>query len=153
MPVRVVTDSVACLLDSEAQALGLDVVDLYVNDGQSNLPDRQIDLGAFYRRLADSKTLPTSSQPSVESLRGDIHGCGFQRTRCRGVFISSKMSGTVETALMAARMVLQTAPQARIEIVDSMSNSLQEGFCAMAAAREAQTGGAVEEAPRPPWRP
>jgi len=148
MPVRVVTDSVASLPAHDAEKLGIDVVDLYVNDGEVNLPDREIDLERFYRRLADSKTLPTSSQPSVEALIsafGDAVKHGYDVV---GVFISSKMSGTMETANMAARMVLDESPDARIEIVDSGSNSLQEGFCAMAAATAAQAGESIERCVR-----
>lgn len=148
MPVHVVTDSVASLPARDVEQLGIDVVDLYVNDGEVNLPDRQIDLKRFYERLADSKTLPTSSQPSVESLIEAFSGAVKRGSDVVGVFISAKMSGTVDTARLAASMVLKDSPQARIEIVDSGSNSLQEGFCAMAAARAAQAGETVERCVR-----
>jgi len=144
MPVRVVADSVAALPDSDVQELAIEVVDLYVNDGDTNLPDREIDLDRFYKRLADSSTLPTSSQPSVDALVTAFRGAVEQGFDVVGVFISSKMSGTVETAQMAAAMVRKEYPAARIEIVDSESNSMQEGFCAMAAARAAQAGETLE---------
>jgi len=148
MAVRIVTDSVASIPESDAVELGIDVVDLFVNDGDRNVPDRQIELGAFYRRLADSKTLPTSSQPSVESLISAFSEAVKHGSDVVGVFISAKMSGTVETARMAAEMVRDQLPNARIEIVDSGSNSLQEGFCAMAAARAAQAGETVDKCVR-----
>lgn len=144
MTVRVVTDSVASIPASDAEDLGMDVVDLYVNDGESNLPDRKIDLEAFYRRLADSTTLPTSSQPSVEFLVTAFTDAIKQGSDVLGVFISAKMSGTVETAKMAAQMVRAEFPAARIEVFDAGSNSLQEGFCAMAAARAARAGETLD---------
>lgn len=144
MSVTVVTDSVASIPGAQAQQLGITVVDLYVNDGASNLPDRQIDLERFYERLAQTKELPSSSQPSVEALVTAFSEAVKRGSGVVGVFISEKMSGTVETARMAARMVREKMPHAVIEIVDSRSNSLQEGFAAMAAARSAQAGEAIE---------
>lgn len=144
MAVTVVTDSVASIPGAEADSLGITVVDLYVNDGASNLPDREIDLGRFYERLAQTKELPSSSQPSVEALVTAFSEAVKRGSGVVGIFISEKMSGTVETARIAARMVRETMPHAVIEIVDSGSNSLQEGFAAMAAARSAQAGEAIE---------
>lgn len=144
MPVQVVTDSVASLPAGEAANLGIEVVDLFVNDGETNLPDRQIDLERFYRRLADSKTLPTSSQPSVESLVTVFSEAVKHGFDVAGLFISSKMSGTVETARLAAEMVGGQMPHANIEIVDSETNSLQEGFVAMAMAAAAQAGDTLD---------
>lgn len=144
MAVSVVTDSVASIPEHRRAPFGIDVVDLFVNDGERNEPDRQIDLPDFYRRLADMKHLPTSSQPSVESLV-----LAFQRAvevgkDVVGVFISEKMSGTCQTARMAADMVLERFPQAKIEVVDSRTNSMQEGFAVLAAARAAEAGHTLE---------
>ncbi len=144
MPVTVVTDSVASLPVDRAADLGIAIVDLFVNDGTSNLPDREVDLERFYQRLAETKELPTSSQPSVESLVAAFTEAVRRGSGVVGVFISSRMSGTVETARLAARMVREKVPDAMIEIVDSGSNSLQEGFAAIAAAKEALSGQAIE---------
>jgi DegV family protein with EDD domain len=61
-----------------------------------------------------------------------------------GVFISEKMSGTVQTARLAADMIRSEFPAARIEVVDSGSNSMEEGFGAIAAAKAAQAGESIE---------
>jgi DegV family protein with EDD domain len=56
------------------------------------------------------------------------------------------MSGTYETALMAREQVAARHPGARIEVVDSLSNCMEEGFAVLAAARVAKGGGTVEDA-------
>lgn len=145
MSVVVVTDSVASVPGARATELGVEVVDLYVNDGETNTADREIDLDRFYERLADSKSLPTSSQPSVESLVSVFERAIDRGSDVVGVFISAKMSGTSETAVMAAEMVKASRPNARIAVVDSGSNSLQEGYCALSAASSALAGGTLEE--------
>ncbi len=144
MPTSVVTDSVASIPAKQAEAASIDVVSLYVNDGERHEADLDIELESFYRRLADMKDLPTSSQPSVEALASAFRR-GLERgTDVLGVFISSKMSGTVETAMIAADLVRDQTPGARIEILDSGSNSLEEGFIALAAAAAARGGAAIE---------
>jgi fatty acid-binding protein DegV len=134
MPTRVVTDSVASIPAAQAKSAGIDVVSLFVNDGERHEADSDIDLPSFYKRLADMRQLPTSSQPSVESLVTVFERAIGEGSDAIGVFISSKMSGTVDTARMAADMVLKRSPGRRIEIVDSGSNSMEEGFAALSAA-------------------
>lgn len=148
MPVCVVTDSVASIPAETARSLGIAVVTLFVNDGDKAQADVDIDLPSFYRRLADMEHIPTSSQPSVESLVDAFASAAKQGFDAVGVFISEKMSGTVETARMAADMVRREIPGASIEVVDSRSNSMQEGFAAIAAAKAAQAGRTLEECVR-----
>lgn len=140
MPVHVVTDSVASIPANEAKRLDIDVVSLYINDGLSTEADLDIDLETFYPRLADMSRLPTSSQPSVESFIDVFRGAVERGSDVVGIFISEKMSGTAETARMAAEMVRSDLPAAQIHVVDSRSNSMQEGFAAIAAATAAQAG-------------
>ena len=143
MNVCVVTDSVASIPASRLSG-DLQVVDMFVNDGGRSEADRSIDLVEFYRRLADMKHLPTSSQPPVESLI-----LTFQRAVERGrdvvaVFMSEKMSGCCEAARMAAEIVRAQVPGARVEVVDSGAASMQEGFAVLAAVRAANAGETVE---------
>ena len=145
MPTSVVTDSVASIPAEQAQAEDIDVVSLYVSDGERHEADLDIELESFYRRLADMKHLPTSSQPSVEALASAFRRGHERGADVLGVFISSKMSGTVETARLAADLVCDQTPGARIEILDSGSNSLEEGFIALAAAAAARKGATIEQ--------
>lgn len=144
MPVQVVTDSVASIPHEQADEFGIVVVSLFVHDGERDVADLELDPDAFYRRLADLTHLPTSSQPAVESLLVAFRTACERGDDVLGIFISEKMSGTVQTARMAAGMIREELPQARIEIVDSRSNSMEEGFVALAAARAAQAGESIE---------
>lgn len=144
MPVCVVTDSVSSLPAEDRDALSIEMVPLFVHEGGTSVPESEIDPHEFYRRLASMPAIPTSSQPSVESLitaftKAVERGCDVV-----GVFISEQMSGTVQTARMAAEMVRESLPDARIAIVDSRSNSMQEGFAVEAAARAAKAGETLE---------
>lgn len=59
------------------------------------------------------------------------------------VLISSKMSRTLRSAEMGADEVTTSYAECRIEIVDTESNSMQEGFAVLAAAACAQRGDDV----------
>jgi DegV family protein with EDD domain len=144
MPVSIVTDSVASLPREDLERYGIGVVSLYVSDGETTVADVDLDPEAFYRRLGDMAHLPTSSQPSVESLLDAFRTPVERGHDVVGVFISERMSGTLETARMAAEMVRAEHPGAVIELVDSHSNSMEEGMAVEAAARAAQAGESAE---------
>jgi DegV family protein with EDD domain len=144
MPVSVVTDSVASIPADIIAATGLDVVSLYINDGETNQRELDMDVADFYDRLADMRSLPTSSQPSVDELLSAFRRAIEAGNDVVGVFISEKMSGTLQTARLAADLTHRDFPEAQIELIDSGSNSMEEGFGAIAAARAALAGEAIE---------
>lgn len=144
MSIHVVTDSVASLPSEDLEKYGIEALPLFINDGDTQMADLGIDLDSFYRRLADMTHLPTSSQPSMEAFVAAFTQAAQRGQQVVGVFISQKMSGTVETAHMAADMVRADWPDARIEIVDSESNSMQEGFAVIAAAKAARADESIE---------
>jgi len=144
MSVCVVTDTVASIPADLLAANGIDVVSLFINDGESNQAELGMDVEAFYRRLEDMRTLPTSSQPSVESMLSAFRA-GLERgCDVLGIFISADMSGTFQTARMAADMLAEEYPDNRVEIVDSRSNSMEEGYGVLAAATAAKAGATIE---------
>lgn len=61
------------------------------------------------------------------------------------IFLSSEMSGTFSTGQLVKEMVLEKHKHARIEIIDSRSNSMQLGLAVIMAAREAKADKTLEE--------
>lgn len=144
MTVRIVTDSTNYLPSAELDRYGIVRVPLHVHDGDAMRPETEIDLAAFYRRLADTKSIPTSSQPSPEDLFEAFWDIIESGDEVLGAFLSSAMSGTVQAAELAAGMVRERRPEARITIVDTRSNCMQEGFSVLAAAETAARGATLE---------
>lgn len=145
MPVRIVTDSSNYIPEADLERLGIVRVPLHVHDGDIMRPETQIDLDAFYRRLADTRTLPTSSQPSPEDLVNAFDAASADGSPVLGAFISARMSGTCQVAELAAGMVREKRPEARIDVLDTESNSMQEGYAVLAAAEVAAAGGSLDE--------
>jgi DegV family protein with EDD domain len=144
MTVSVVTDSLASIPREVADANGIEVVSLFINEGDSSRAELGLDVAAFYRRLEDTRVLPTSSQPPVDSLAEAFRRALERGSEVLGVFVSSKMSGTIEAARIAADLVIAERPGTRIELLDSYSNSMEEGFGALAAAKAASAGATIE---------
>jgi DegV family protein with EDD domain len=149
MPVRVVTDSTSYIPPAMSAGLPLSIVSLTVTLG--GVTQRESDMGlaeteAYYRLMQETGEFPTSSQPSIADTIDAFEAAVAAGDDVVAVFISSDMSGTFSTAEIARAQVLERFPDARIELVDSRSNSMEVGFPALAAARVAADGGTLEEA-------
>lgn len=146
MAVSVVSDSTSAIPVAMAAGLGITLLPLSVTLGGASESDLEIDAEDFYRRMTVTREFPTSSQPPVALAIKAFEEPVERGDEVVAVLISSKMSGTHETALMAREQVLERHPDAVIEIVDSRSNSMEEGFAVLAAARVAAEGGSARDA-------
>ena len=146
MAVRVVTDSTSYIPAAEAAEFGIRVVQLSATLGGVTRTEDEIDAEAFYKAMRDTGESPTSSQPTVASMIEAFETPVGAGNDVLAVVLSSKMSGAYETALMAREQVRARHPSARIEVVDSLSNCMEEGFAVLAAARVAAAGGTLEDA-------
>lgn len=145
MTVVVITDSTSSLPRADLDRLQIGVVTLYVDEDGHSVPETDIDLPVFYGRLPEMQILPTTSQPSPGDFAetfGPIVDCGDD---VLAVLISAKMSSTFHAAEMGAASIRERHPGARISLVDSESNSMQEGFAVLAAAECAAGGGDLVE--------
>jgi DegV family protein with EDD domain len=143
--VAVVTDSTPYLPPSLIERWEIQQVSLYVGWDGDHRPEPEYDLDAFYARLRDSPTLPSTSQPSV----GDFLAC-FEPLAGAGrdvvsVHIASGLSGTYESACEAAKVVAGKGLPGRIEVVDGQTGAGGLGLLVVAAARAAEQGLAVDE--------
>jgi DegV family protein with EDD domain len=135
--VRIVTDSTADLTQEQQQAAGITVVPLNVHFGDQVFRDH-VDLSTdeFFRRLKASPQLPRTSQPSVGVFEEAFRKLRESGDEIVSVHLSSKVSGTYNSALMAA----QSVDKDRIEVVDSLSTSMALGFMALEGAKLAGAG-------------
>ncbi len=145
MAVHIITDSTNYLPAEDLARFGIASVPLHVHDGDEMRPETEIDLVAFYQRLADTRTIPTSSQPSPEDLVEAFADATADGAEALGIFMSEKMSGTMQVAELAAGMVREQHPGVSLAVLDSESNCMQEGFAVLSAAETAQGGGTLAE--------
>jgi len=139
--IHLVTDSTADFTAATAESLGVRVVPLTIRFAEEQFRDG-IDLQPheFYRRLAESSENPSTSQPSprafAELYRELLSG---PDDHVVSVHISRKLSGTLQSALLAARDV----DPARIHPVDSESVTIGLQLLVEAACRDIAGGADV----------
>lgn len=97
----------------------------------------------FYTRLKGSKTMPTTSQVPIVVMQAAFQGLVDQGYSVMGIFISSKLSGTLQSAIQAKEMMGNAAE--KVTLVDSRSTAMALGFQLLATARAAEAGASLEE--------
>jgi len=142
--VAIVTDSTAYIPPDLLKAHSITTVPQVLiwgeetyQDGVNILPDE------FYRRLATAKVMPTTSQVSIVTMKETYEKLLAEGYDILSIFISSKFSGTIQSATQAREMLPQAAD--KIVIVDSLSAAMAMGFHVLAAARAAQAGAGLAE--------
>src|SRR2546421_548755 len=117
MNVRIVTDSTADIPKEQADALGITVVPLTVFFGdEAYLDGVELDSVGFYRKLAASKELPRTSQPSPAKFQE-----AYARLIDEGanaiisVHLSGKLSGTYQSACTARDGLLESGRKIPVE--------------------------------------
>ena len=136
--ICVVTDSTADLPAELAQEYGITVVPIYVRFGEHVYRDR-IDLtpGQFYRQLTSSATVPSTSQPSPEDFSKTYSELAAGSGGIVSIHLSSKISGTYNSALLAKHLL---PPKFPVEVIDSRFNSAGLALAVLTAARSAKEG-------------
>jgi DegV family protein with EDD domain len=136
--LHLVTDSTSDLLADGARALNVTVVPLTVRFGEEQLRDGvDIDSSTFYRRLAASQALPTTSQPSPEDFAAVYRSLlKTPEDEVVSVHLPAHLSGTVQSATLAAREV----DGDRVHVVDSWTISGGLQLLLDLAARERDQG-------------
>jgi DegV family protein with EDD domain len=87
--------------------------------------------------------MPTTSQVTVAAMENLFRNLLNRGSDVLGIFISSKFSGTVASALQARTALPQAA--GKIAIVDSLSTTMAMGWPVLTAARAAQAGESLAE--------
>lgn len=104
--VRIITDSTCDLSPKRLGELGVEAAPLSVHFGAESFRDG-VDLsnGAFYQRLRGAETLPTTAQVNPEEFAARFRAHVEAGDQVVGIFISSLLSGTCQSAGIAREMV------------------------------------------------
>jgi len=141
--VKIVTDSVADLPSQMVKELGITVIPLIIRFGEEVYRDG-VDLTAdqFYEKLRSSKVFPSTSVPSPATFAQAYDKLAKETDEILAIILSSKFSATCEVALQSVGLMKR---KCRVEVIDSLSATMTEGFIVMEAARAAQAGASLDE--------
>ncbi len=144
MPVAFVTDSTAYIPDPLVKQYSLTVAPQILIWGEETFRDGlDIQPTEFYARLKTAKVMPSTSQVAVVTMQGifqDLVDKGFD---VLGVFISAKLSGTMQSAIQGREAIGPAA--SKVTIIDSNTTAMAMGFQVLTAARAAQQGAGIAE--------
>lgn len=141
--VTIVTDSVAQIPTDIAQQLNIQIMSFTVTVKDTIYTDG-VDLnpGNLYQRMRREKDLPVkTSAPSVGEFYSAFKQCYENGAKnILYVGLTGKLSGAINAATVAAKMLGEETNIPQIKIFDSRLATIAEGFLAMEAARLANQG-------------
>ena len=118
----------------------------YAVDGQwyKEGQDESVPMEAFYRAMEEGAETNTS-QVNAEEYRGHFLRFLQQGKDILHITLSGGLSGTVNSARIAAEMLRESFPERRIEVIDSLSASSGYGMLVDKAAELRDGGMPLEE--------
>lgn len=145
---QIISDSSCDLGPELAQANGIDVIPFYVSfDGVTYQKERtELSIEDFYQRVLDNpKVFPKTSLPSAGDFaeRFRYHIDRGLDVLC--ICISTKFSGSYNSACTARDMVLEEHPEAKIIVIDSIVNTCLQGLVVLEAARMKADGLSIDK--------
>jgi DegV family protein with EDD domain len=144
MPVAFVTDSTAYIPEPLVKEYSITVAPQVLIWGDETFQDGvDIQPDEFYARLKTAKVMPSTSQVSVVSMQNIFQELVNKGFDVLGVFISAKLSGTMQSAIQG-REVLGAAAS-KVTVIDSNTTAMAMGYQVLTAARAAQNGANLTE--------
>jgi DegV family protein with EDD domain len=142
MTIGIVTDSTADIPLVEAEALGIIIVPLTVFFGEDAYLDGvELDNAGFYQKLQASKALPRTSQPAPAAFQEAYTRLIQEGTNgILSIHLSSKLSGTYQSACTARDSLPDDLRKVPIEVIDSESISVGMSRSVILAVKEAHEG-------------
>jgi DegV family protein with EDD domain len=140
--VVVATDSAANLPRIVTEQLGIEVIPLWIQmDDESYQDGVDIQPLDFFRRLQQQFRRLQTSQPSLGEFLEFYRRIQEKARSIVSIHVTSRYSGVFQAARVAAA---ELAPYP-IEVVDTGTIAMAQGFVALAAARAAAAGASMAE--------
>jgi DegV family protein with EDD domain len=140
----IVTDSTSYIPSDVAQKYGVTIApQVLIWDNQTYRDGVDIQPTDFYSRLKTAKVMPSTSQVSPAAMQEIFQGLVDKGLSVLGIFISSKLSGTLQSTIQAKEMMGSAGE--KVTLVDSQSTAMGLGFQVLAAARAMEAGASIEE--------
>jgi DegV family protein with EDD domain len=140
--IAVVLDSTTTLPKDFLKGLEIRIAPAIIIWGQEEMRDGvDIQPDEFFRRLAAAKEMPSTSQATpimFQEIYAELLAKGYDLLV---VTISSKLSGMYTSAVQAKEMF----PDARIEVVDSLTGTMTIGLSLTKVAEAIKAGASLQE--------
>lgn len=145
---QIISDGSCDLTPEWAKEHQVTVVPFYVSFDSEKYLKENVELGIrdFYQQMVDNpKVYPKSSMPSVQDYADVFEPLAKAGTPVICICITTKFSGSMQSAINAREMILEDYPEAEITIIDSTINTVLQGLYVMEAVRLRDAGVGYQE--------
>lgn len=144
---KLITDSTADLPQEYLNRYDIGCIKLsYTLDGQTyGGTGEEMDWKEFYRLMREEGKLPTTSQINPEEFKSYFEEMLKEYSEILYLAFSSGLSGTYNSAMIAADMLREEYPDCKIRVVDSLCASLGEGLFVHKAVQLKEQGKSLDD--------
>ncbi len=149
MEYRIVTDGSCDLPPELCRQKNITVVPFYVSfDGEKYEKEIvEMPIRDFYDKMVAQPTVfPKSSMPSVQDYVDAFTPILEEKRAIICICITTKFSGSMQSALSARELVLENFPDAQITVIDATINTVLQGLYVLEAAKMHEAGVEYEAA-------
>jgi DegV family protein with EDD domain len=144
--IAVACESTACLPPSLVERYAIDVVPIpFVFGEETFLDGVTITPREFYAKLEAAPAFPQTSPPSPGEYLRAWRSIAQRADALVLVTASGKITSFSRSTRLAQQMAAEALPNLRVEVVDSGSAAMGQGFVTLAAARAAAAGEPLEQ--------
>lgn len=141
MKIGIVADTSSNFTPEMAEELGIHIVPMQIIIDQETYKDAyDLTIEEFYEKMATSKELPKTSQPAIGEFIQLYEKIEEKYDKIISIHPAKALSGTLETAMMAAN---QVNPE-KITVFDSELVSVLTGYLVLEAKRLVNLGKSYE---------
>ena len=136
--IQIITDGSCDLPKELTKEKDIKVVPFYVSfDGETYLKEmEELDIREFYQKMVDHPNVfPKTSMPSVDDYYQVFEPLAKEGVPMICICITTKFSGSMQSATTARDMILEQYPDARIEVIDATINTVLQGLYVLEACR------------------
>ena len=145
---QIISDSSCDLGPELAKENNIDIIPFYVSFDEVNYQKEREELSIedFYQKVLDNpKVFPKTSLPSAGDFAERFRYHIERGLDVLCICISTKFSGSYNSACTARDLVQEEHPEAKIIVVDSIVNTCLQGLVVLEAARMRADGLGLEE--------
>ncbi len=142
MAIQIIADSCCDLTPALQNVMDIKLVSFQIKVGENNfVDDKNINLKTLLETIKNTKTAASTACPSPEEF------ADFMRKAQQSfvITLSSKLSGSYNSAIVAKEMVLEEFPDKEIHVIDSKSASATETNIAIAMYEQITQGKSFED--------
>ncbi len=145
---HIISDGSCDLPNDIVQEKNLTVVPFYVSFDDELYQKENIEIGIrdFYQQMVDQKGVyPKSSMPSIPDYEEAFLPFAKEGIPVICICITTKFSGSMQSALNAKELILETYPNARITVIDATFNTVLQGQYVLEAVTLRDSGVSYED--------